>query len=100
MSLDESASPAMSWSVAALGKIAARKGELALGNSTGNPVGITPETRTRPVQYHYPQPHGFSRQNEPKNVEIGQEMRELWLISMNFTKSAITPSVFVRKLRF
>ena len=73
---------------------------LGLGNSTGTPMGIAPATCTRPVQYPYSQPHGFSHQNEPKNVEIGQEMRELWLISMNFTKSAITPSVFVRKLRF
>ena len=48
-----------------------------LGNSTGNPVGIAPATCTRPVKYPYPQPQGFSRQNEPKNVEIGQEMREL-----------------------
>ena len=46
----------------------------ALGNSTGNPMGIAPATRTRPVQYPYPQPHRFTRQNEPKNVEIGQEM--------------------------
>ena len=71
-----------------------------LGNSMGTPMGIAPATRTRPVQYPYPQPHGFFHQNEPKNVEIGQEMRELWLILMNFMKSAITPSVFVRKLRF
>ena len=71
-----------------------------LGNSMGTPMGIAPATRTRPVQYPYLQPHGFSHQNEPKNVEIGQEMRDLWLISMNFTKSAVTPSVFVRKLRF
>ena len=74
--------------------------QMQVGNSTGSPVGIAPVTPTRPVQYPYPQPHGFSRQNEPKNVEIGQEMRVLWLISMNFTKSAITPSVFVLKLRF
>ena len=42
-----------------------------LGNSTGIPVGIAPATRTRPVMYPYPQPHGFTRQKEPKNVQIG-----------------------------
>ena len=70
-----------------------------VGNGTGKPVGIAPATRTRPAEYPNPWGHGFTRQKESKSVENGPELRELGLISMNFTKSAVTPSVLAQKLR-
>ena len=69
-----------------------------LGNSMGKPAGIKPATHTLPVEQPYPQPYGFTRQNKPENVENGPELVNLWLISMNFTKSAITPSVLAQNL--
>src|ERR1700678_3569314 len=50
--------------------------------------------------YTYPQPHRFTRQKEPKNVQNGPELKEIGLISMSFTKSVIYPSVLVQKIRF
>src|ERR1700679_3126704 len=42
----------------------------------------------------------FTRQKEPKNVQNGPELKEIGLILMNFTKSVISPSVLVQKIRF
>ena len=72
----------------------------ALGNGMGNPAGIASETRTRPVAQPYPQPHGFTRQKESKNVQIGPELKEIQPISMNFAKSAVTPSVLSKNYVF
>src|SRR5271155_2220794 len=52
------------------------------------------------MAYPYPQPHRFTRQKEPKNVQNGPELKKIGLISMNFTKSVISPSVLVQKIRF
>src|SRR5271168_1222450 len=71
-----------------------------LGNGMGNPAGIASATRTRPVAQPYPQPHGFTRQRESKNVQIGPELKEIQPILMNFAKSAVTSSVLVQKLCF
>src|SRR5271168_5038687 len=49
------------------------------------------------MNYYYLQPHRFVRQKEPKNVQNGPELKEIGLISMNFTKSVISPSVLVQK---
>ena len=43
-------------------------------------------------------PHGFTRQNAPKNVENGGEMAEIHQISMIFTKLAISQSVLHQKI--
>jgi hypothetical protein len=44
-----------------------------LGNGTGKPTVITPATYTRFMAYSYPQPHGFTRQREPKNIQNSPE---------------------------
>ena len=67
-----------------------------LGNGMGKPAGITPVTHT--CKYQYLSTCGFSCQNESKNSQISPEMSEILLISMNFTKSAITLSILVQKL--
>ena len=64
-----------------------------LVNGMGKPMGIAPASPTWQMQYQYQQPLMFTRKKEPKNIKIGQELRELWLISMNFTKSAWTLSI-------
>ena len=69
-----------------------------VGNSTGKPVDITLVTRFHTRQHLYHSTHGFSHQNESKNGQISPEMSEMLLISMNFTKSAITHSILVGKL--
>src|SRR5271155_3381974 len=74
--------------------------QLQLGNGTGKPTGIAPATRTRPMAYLYLQLHRFTRQKEPKNVQNGPELKDIGPISMNFTKSVISPSVLVQKIRF
>src|ERR1700678_383098 len=52
------------------------------------------------MAYPYPQPHRFTRQKEPKNVQNGPELKEIGLISRNFMKSVISPSVLVQKICF
>ena len=42
--------------------------------------------------------HSFTRQNEPKNMENGGEMDEIHLISMIFTKLAVSHSVLGQKI--
>jgi hypothetical protein len=69
-----------------------------LGNGTGKPMGIMPSTHTQFSEYPNLWPHGFTHQKESKNVKNSPELRELGLIFMNFTKSAITPSVLAQKL--
>ena len=69
-----------------------------VGNSTDKPAGITPVTRFRTRQHPYHSTRGFSHQNESKNGQISPEMSEILLISVNFTKSAITHSFLVGKL--
>jgi hypothetical protein len=31
-----------------------------------------------PVEQPYPKPHGFTHQNKPKNIQIGQVLREIY----------------------
>src|SRR5271168_961386 len=52
------------------------------------------------MAYSYPQPHRFTRQKEPKNIQNSPELKEIGLISINFTKSVISPSVLVQKICF
>src|SRR5271155_3358331 len=42
--------------------------------------------------------HGFTHQQEPKNMENGGEMSEIHLISMIFTKLAVSHSVLHQKI--
>src|SRR5271168_5111034 len=49
--------------------------------------------RQQPIPDPWHTPHGFTHQKEPKNVQNGPELKEIGLISMNFTKSVISPSV-------
>ena len=63
---------------------------VGLGNGMGKPVAISLVTCTCTRQYPYPSTRGFSHQNEFKNSQIGPDMSEILLISLNFTKSAIT----------
>ena len=41
--------------------------------------------------------HGFTCQNEPKNMETGEEMGEIHLISIIFMKLAVSHSVLHQK---
>ena len=66
----------------------------------GKPMGIEPATHTRPVGHPYPSGHGFTRQNKPKNIQNGPEMKEIYPISMNFAKLAVSLSVLVQKICF
>ena len=49
-----------------------------LGNGTGKPAGIAPVTRTRTRRTILPENPRVTRQNEPKNIEIGQVLREIY----------------------
>ena len=51
---------------------------LRLGNGTGKPAGIAPVTRTRTRRTILPESPRVTRQNEPKNIEIGQVLREIY----------------------
>ena len=49
------------------------------------------------VGTHTRDPHGFTRQNKPKNMENSGEMGEIHPISMIFTKLAVSHSVLHQK---
>lgn len=51
---------------------------LPVGNGMGKPPGIAPATHIPPVEQPYPKPHGFTHQNKPKNIQIGQVLREIY----------------------
>ena len=49
-----------------------------LGNGTGKPAGIAPATHTRTRGTILPENPRITRQNEPKNIKIGQVLREIY----------------------
>ena len=59
----------------------------------GNCIGILVPTCTLTHD-----PHRFTCQNASKNVENGREMAEMHLISMIFTKLAISHSILYQKI--
>ena len=52
--------------------------EVEIGNGTGKPTGIAPATRTCTRRTILPENPRVTRQNEPKNIKIGQVLREIY----------------------
>lgn len=50
---------------------------MKIGNGMGKPMGIAPATRTRTRRTILPEYPRVTGQNEPKNIQIGQVLREI-----------------------